>query len=259
MAKAPLHIKEHDSGFLSCGLPKNNHKKTYVRSDCLTLMMLLVPYNLTIAVKDSPRGYPRMAAFLDSDDCFSVYRRFGFLHARLLLHKQDELRVLEEDLRDMDDRDAGKKATKDFLMSRAKDDLRRDLPENLKRKTLLAEIEKKTLEYGMTICQRVLTVTNLVIKGAILLQAQQLVAVNKPAARDFVSVVNYIDAEQPLCPPDREFIFEKEDLITLRPGREHAWLDALIEQALKISPTFLQASQLYSRSKLPELTARCIL
>ena len=152
MAKALLHIKDLDSRLLYCGLPESDYKKTYVRSDCLTLIMPLLQYSLTIAVEDSPQGYPRMAAFLDSDDCFSVYRRFGFLHARLLLHKQDELRVLEEDLRDMDDRDAGKKATKAFLMSRAKDDLRRDLPENLKRKTLLAEIEKKTLEYGMTIC-----------------------------------------------------------------------------------------------------------
>lgn len=30
------------------------------------------------------------------------------------------------------------------------------------------------------------------------------------------------------------FIYEKEDLITLRPGREHAWLDGLIERILQV-------------------------
>ena len=30
------------------------------------------------------------------------------------------------------------------------------------------------------------------------------------------------------------FIYEKEDLITLRPGREYAWLDGMIEHILQI-------------------------
>lgn len=30
------------------------------------------------------------------------------------------------------------------------------------------------------------------------------------------------------------FIYEKEDLVTLRPGREHAWLDGLLERTLKV-------------------------
>ena len=32
----------------------------------------------------------------------------------------------------------------------------------------------------------------------------------------------------------QRFIYEKEDLVTLRPGREHAWLDGLLEQILKV-------------------------
>ena len=153
----------------------------------------------------------------------------------------------------MDERDAGNQDTQDFLMSRAKDDARRDLHDNQKRKTLLAEVERKMLEYGMKIPPTLSVVTNSGLKGAILLQAQQLVAFNKPAARDLVSVVNYIDAEQPLCGPDRRFVFEKDDLVTLRPGREHAWLDALVEKALRISPIFVQASQPYHRSRFIEL------
>ncbi len=33
---------------------------------------------------------------------------------------------------------------------------------------------------------------------------------------------------------EMEYIYEKDDLVTLRPGREHAWLDGMIESILKI-------------------------
>ena len=33
---------------------------------------------------------------------------------------------------------------------------------------------------------------------------------------------------------EMEFIYEKEDLVTLRPGREYAWLDGMIERAIQI-------------------------
>jgi hypothetical protein len=49
-------------------------------------------------VNDHSKGYPNVAAFLDSDEGFSVYRRFGYLQSRILLQKQEELRGLEDDL-----------------------------------------------------------------------------------------------------------------------------------------------------------------
>ena len=90
-----------------------------------------------------------MAAFLDSDDCFMIYRRFGFLHARLLLYKQDELKELEEDLRAMDLRDSRDKKTSKLLRSRRKDDLWKGHEGQETRKELLQRIENKTLEYGV--------------------------------------------------------------------------------------------------------------
>ncbi|KAL9616015.1 MAG: hypothetical protein Q9160_009067 [Pyrenula sp. 1 TL-2023] len=56
-------------------------------------------------LESCPRGYPRLAAFLDSDESFSIYRRFGYAQARLLLEKQDEMRLLEEGLIEMDKED----------------------------------------------------------------------------------------------------------------------------------------------------------
>jgi hypothetical protein len=53
-------------------------------------------------VNDHPRGYPNLAAFLDSDEGFTIYRRFGWIQSRLLLDKQEELRILEADLEKLD-------------------------------------------------------------------------------------------------------------------------------------------------------------
>ena len=44
--------------------------------------------------------------FLDSDENFMIYRRFGYLYARLLLYKQDELRAFEKRLDRIDRKDA---------------------------------------------------------------------------------------------------------------------------------------------------------
>lgn len=89
-----------------------------------------------------PEGYPRLAAFLDSDENFMLYRRFGFLQARLLLHKQDELRLLEQSLDGIDKYDASHQPM--ILKEREKDDKRIG-----HRKKLLEEIEQKFGEYGM--------------------------------------------------------------------------------------------------------------
>lgn len=66
-----------------------------------------------------------------------------------------------------------------------------------------------------------------------LLQAQQLVGMNRPGSRDYRSVSNYINNTKPLCQGDDDFIDRREDLVTLRPGRECAYLDAAVEFVLR--------------------------
>jgi hypothetical protein len=74
--------------------------------------------------------------------------------------------------------------------------------------------------------------------------AQQLVSFNKPATCDYQSVVNYMDYYKPLIAKDAQWINTKEDLVTLRAGREHAWLDSGIEHLLKWMQTRLGAKAL---------------
>ena len=42
------------------------------------------------------------------------------------------------------------------------------------------------------------------------------------------------DAIRFLLKGDDRFIYQKEDLVTLRPGRESAWFDAFVERVLRM-------------------------
>jgi hypothetical protein len=76
---------------------------------------------------------------LNSDNEFVVFRRFGRIHARLLLHKQTVILKLEEKLDAIDE--AEENAYK--LKSRGADD-------NVERNQVLVELEARILEYGKT-------------------------------------------------------------------------------------------------------------
>lgn len=72
-----------------------------------------------------------------------MYRKFGWLHNRLLLHLQDELQVLEEELLRFD-RDEAINSNPVLQRCRRKDDGR---PES-KRLTMLKLIKETLGEYG---------------------------------------------------------------------------------------------------------------
>jgi hypothetical protein len=93
-------------------------------------------------VQDCPDGYPRLGAFLDSDDNFMVYRRFGYLQSRLLLEKQEHLRQLEEELDNLDTVDAQKESRN--LITMENYDSERYKP----RRDLMQRIEYQFQGYG---------------------------------------------------------------------------------------------------------------
>ena len=69
----------------------------------------------------------------------------------------------------------------------------------------------------------------------ILLKARELKAIDPPSNRDYKSVLSFMENDEgQLYEKEMEYIYEKADLVTLRPGREHAWLDGTIESILKI-------------------------
>jgi hypothetical protein len=90
-------------------------------------------------VSDFKLGYPNLATFKNSSDSFAVYRRFGYLQSRLLLEKQDILRVLEKRL-DQYDRD---NIATSYTRTLSADQL-------MPRQALLEEIEHAFNSYGKT-------------------------------------------------------------------------------------------------------------
>lgn len=60
-------------------------------------------------------------------------------------------------------------------------------------------------------------------------------AFNRPGKAEHRSLINYVEGWKPVYEPESGYIYCKEDLITLRPGREHAWLDKSIEKFLRLA------------------------
>ena len=190
-------------------------------------------------VENFPNGFPRLSCFLDSDDAFMVYRRFGTVFSRLLLSKQDELSRMEMELNGMDKNDEAN-GDENYLMSNTLDVDRPSIPTTWpqSRPELLAKMEKTALEYGksMTTLTPAFKSMKLILplKADLLLKAQQLKALEQPSRRDYKSVLHFMENDGgPLFEEEAGFIYEKEDLVTLRPGREHAWLDNVLEQILQ--------------------------
>lgn len=93
-----------------------------------------------ISVDKFECGYPNLAAFKDSSESFSVYRRFGYLQSRLLLDRQHELGLLEEEL-DEFDRDPNNFEQLTSLGDRSPDELKT-------RRDLFRRIEETYASYG---------------------------------------------------------------------------------------------------------------
>ncbi|KAF2093525.1 hypothetical protein NA57DRAFT_48248, partial [Rhizodiscina lignyota] len=157
-----------------------------------------------------PEGYPMLAAFLDSDENFMIYRRFGYIHARLLLEKQNELQELENILGDMDNEDDSERPG---CLNRA--ELGSETPSE--RQALFAKLEARFKEYAK-----------------LLLFAKDLTSLPRPSASSYRSFRNFFWNTRPLCQRDEPWIEWKEDMITLRTGRERAWLDDGVENLLRI-------------------------
>jgi hypothetical protein len=57
--------------------------------------------------------------------------------------------------------------------------------------------------------------------------ARELADYSKPPEQDFLSVERYFDGRRPVTNRER-YIYFKDDLITLKPGRGEVWLDFLL-------------------------------
>ncbi|TEY45869.1 hypothetical protein BOTCAL_0326g00140 [Botryotinia calthae] len=159
-----------------------------------------------IKVELHPKGYPQLAAVIASDERFMLYRRFGFLQARLLLNKKDQMRALESQLEHIDQY-YGRKDPRRLCSQEACNVLDDEY------RKLLAEIEKKYNEYVQ-----------------LLTHAKTLASFDSPKTTDYLRLKGYFDRKAPVCNKDQRFILQKENPITLKPTRDNSWLHTVIEQ-----------------------------
>ena len=69
----------------------------------------------------------------------------------------------------------------------------------------------------------------------LLLKAQELKSLERPSAKDYRSVLRFMENDGgQVYEEESGWIYDKEDLVTIRPGREHAWLDGFLERMLKV-------------------------
>ena len=92
----------------------------------------------SILVEHYRQGYPRLAAFLNIDQNFTVFKRFDSLHLRVLLEQQDRLCELQQQLEDCDDVE-----TIQVNLSNRRQD------SNLVRRDILRQVKAELELYGM--------------------------------------------------------------------------------------------------------------
>ena len=191
-----------------------------------------------VDLDSSPRGYPMLAAYVDSDTNFNIFRRFGYLRNRVMLHAQAELTQLERQLERLDKAD--QKSNEQALRSVQRDDSRNEP----KRKKLLEEIETKLKAYGMfsnlllsTPCLQ--TPSSLIIVDAklislddLLFRSEKTLMMRRPTERNNLSYWNQLYNTQALVKSESDFILHKRDLVTLAGNQEDSWLNGFVEDAL---------------------------
>lgn len=148
-----------------------------------------------------------------------IFRRFNYLHTTLILRRQHEITTIERLLDFMDGRDD----TNNKRLLRQRETDVESCPatkfEGLTRTQLLDRLEDTMAKYDQ-----------------LLINAQHLAAINRPTEREYRSVASFIKHQAPLVDGEVDYIYHKSDVVTLRPGRETAWLDHAVLTMAKRLP-----------------------
>ncbi|KAF2454112.1 hypothetical protein BDY21DRAFT_309540 [Lineolata rhizophorae] len=168
---------------------------------------------------DNLDGLPRLAAFQTALPYLSLYRRFGYLHARLLVDLQHQIRELENRLLKFDKYDVGQDGNRLRIQCSMKDiedsEEEHGFGIEINRRQCLKELQDRLSEYD-----------------DLLIKTNTLASFNRPSAYGYASVRNWINDNRPLRGLGRDFIEWKEDLVTLGQPCEWALLDKLLMMLL---------------------------
>lgn len=179
--------------------------------------------NLVRRIDEYPKGYPQLAAFINSADDFMITRKFGFLRARVLLYRQDELSVLERDLIRLDEDDFEKRG---LALASRKHDEATDKDPKYSRKVLIKQIDDKLKEYDDLVSRIKIYIARK--------DASSRATKNSRSFRDWIVDHNPLSLEETL------FLGHTDDFVHLSDGDECGWLDDALQDGLtKCLPDFL--------------------
>lgn len=178
-----------------------------------------------VAVDDYGRGYSQAAAFEECDPSFLMYRKFAWLHNRVLLHTQDELKQMEERLETLDEWEA-ENGDPRKLTHRRIDENSPKSP----RKELLGQIKAKIAEYD-----------------ELLFRLQRKQAIKTPTKRNQNSLYNLVHVSGSMSSTEADWIKQWDDLAALAHDTENGWFKGFLEDTLRaVSPKISMVCKMLS-------------
>lgn len=191
---------------------------------------------------------PLNQALLTSD-LQSRYRKFGWLRNYALLHLQNELATLEDELAEQDKwefRDGDPRR----LVSRRSDYGRPDS----RRREIMYSVHSKLKEYGMLMASFSTGLYTNAVADEALLRMQTIQAIKRPSLRSQRNVHTLIHNTQSLVPSEADWIRERTDLAAIGCAADRGWLNTALENTLNtISRT---ATRVSNHDRLSFVTVR---
>lgn len=146
---------------------------------------------------------------MNSDENFLMCRKYGFLHNRVLLYRQDELRELEQELLKMD-RDNDKQDDRAVKSRKAEERLLGE-----ERRALMNQIDDKLKEYH-DIVQR----------------TRSFATLQRATQRNYTSMRNWVDDSAPLVQSEASTFYKDRDFVSVVDAKEGSWFDGRVETVL---------------------------
>jgi hypothetical protein len=166
-------------------------------------------------IEKYPRGWPQLAAFLNSEDNFAIFRRFGNVHCRLLVHLQAEIQILEHKLKELDESDASPSSPHRWRLQKA------DFGEegDPGQRDIRRQLQEKILVYGMSYLQpwrpclgfKLINVNT----DQLLLNDQKLRDLGQASEKDHQHVYHWIVRERPVAFGQDDWINHPYDFVPL--------------------------------------------
>ena len=199
---------------------------------------------------DYPPGYGKLAAIEACDPNFLIYRKFAWLHNRLLLQKQDELYELEQSLERLDQSDFAQDPRR--LKSRRRDE---HVSPSSGRKELLKQIDEKLENYRECAPYELRDTRISLLVDETLLRLQQVQAIKRPTKRNQSSLWHLITTTSSQLSSDSDWIFLGPDLAAVAHDQEYGWFQNFFEDLMNKISTRATTVSFFTKFSWPNPTS----